>query len=106
MKSELGLRPIFHHKPIHAEGHLFITFIAYPLVQVIRRRLREAGERSSWNTIRRTLEGQQRVTATLRRADGRTVHVRKATRAEPPQQAIYHALGIDPAPGATCKTIV
>ena len=25
LKSELGLRPIFHHKPIRAEGHLFIT---------------------------------------------------------------------------------
>ena len=106
LKSELGLRPIFHHKPIRAEGHLFISVIAYQLVQVIRRRLREAGEHASWNTIRRTLEGQQRITATLRRADGRTLHVRKATRAEPPQQAIYDALGIDPAPGATTKTIV
>ena len=25
LKSELGLRPIYHHKPIRAEGHLFIT---------------------------------------------------------------------------------
>ena len=27
------------------------------------------------------------------------MHVRKATRAEPDQNAIYDALGIDPAPG-------
>ena len=106
LKSELGLRPIFHHKPIRAEGHLFLSVIAYQLVQVIRRRLRETGQRASWNTIRRTLEGQQRITATFRRADGRTLHVRKATRAEPPQQAIYDALDLDPAPGATTKTIV
>ena len=106
LKSELGLRPIFHHKPIRAEGHLFLSVIAYQLVQVIRRRLREIGQRASWNTIRRNLEGQQRITATFRRADGRTLHVRKATRAEPPQQAIYDALGIEPAPGATIKTIV
>ena len=106
LKSELGLRPIFHHKPIRAEGHLFLSVIAYQLVQVIRRRLRETGQRASWNTIRRTLEGQQRITATFRRADGRTLHVRKATRAEPPQQAIYDALNLDPAPGATTKTIV
>ena len=106
LKSELGLRPIFHHKPIRAEGHLFLSVIAYQLVQVIRRHLRETGERASWDTIRRTLEGQQRITATFRRADGRTLHVRKATRAEPPQRAIYDALGIDPTPGATTKTIV
>ena len=80
LKSELGLRPIYHHKPIRAEGNLFITVIAYQLVQVIRRRLRESGETASWTTLRRILEGQQRVTATFRRADGRTLHVRKATR--------------------------
>ena len=106
LKSELGLRPIFHHKPIRAEGHLFITVIAYQLVQVIRRRLRQIGETASWDTVRRILEGHQRLTATFRRADGRTLHVRKATRAEPPQQAIYDALGVDPEPGGIQKTIV
>ena len=73
LKSELGLRPIYHHKPIRAEGHLFITVIAYQLVQVIRRRLRESGETARWVTLRRVLEGQQRVTATFRRAHGRTL---------------------------------
>ena len=106
LKSELGLRPIFHHKPIRAEGHLFITVIAYQLVQVIRRRLRQTGETASWDTLRQSLEGHQRLTATFRRADGRTLHVRKATRAEPPQHAIYDALSVDPEPGGIQKTIV
>ena len=106
LKSELGLRPIYHHKPIRAEGHLFITVIAYQLVQVLRRRLRESAETASWTTLRRILEGQQRVTATFRRADGRTLHVRKATRAEAPQQAIYDALGVGSAPGGIRKNIV
>ena len=54
----------------------------------------------------RILEGQQRITVTFRRADGRTLHVRKATRVEPPQQAIYAALGIDSTPGWIRKTVV
>ena len=45
LKSELGLRPLYHRKPVRAEGHLFITVIAYQLVQVIRRRLAERGSR-------------------------------------------------------------
>ena len=106
LKSELGLRPIYHHKPIRAEGHLFISVIACQLVQVIRRRLRQTGQCASWTTLRRILEGQQRITATFRRADGRTLHVRKATRAEPSQQAIYEALGINHAPGGIRKTLV
>ena len=106
LKSELGLRPIYHHKPLRAEGHLFITVVAYQLVQIVRKRLRERGEHASWTTLRRVLAGQQRVTATFRRADGRALHVRKATRAEPRQRAIYAALGVDPSPGGVQKTIV
>ena len=69
LKSELGLRPIYHQKPRRADGHLFITVIAYQLVQVIRTRLRAHGQHASWTTLRRILEGQQRVTATFRRPD-------------------------------------
>ena len=106
LKSELGLRPVFHRKAVRAEGHLFITVIAYQLVQVIRARLRQTGERASWTTLRAILEGQQRVTATFRRLDARTLHVRKATRAEPAQKAIYDALGIAANPGGVRKTVL
>ena len=106
LKSELGLRPIYHRKPARADGHLFITVIAYQLVQVIRTRLRARREHARWTTLRRVLEGQQRVTATFRRPDGRTLHVRTATQAEPDQRAIYDALGVDPHPGGVRKTLV
>ena len=106
LKSELGLRPIYHQKQHRSNGHLFITVLAYQLVQVIRRRLREQGEHSSWHTLRSILGGQQRVTCTFRRADGSTLHVRKATRAEPDQRAIYDALGADPEAGGIRKMVV
>ena len=106
LKSEPGLRPVHHRKPVRAEGHLFITVVAYQAVQVIRRRLAAAGERAGWTTLRNILAGQQRVTATFRRADGRALHVRTATAAEPAQKAIYDALGIDPNPGGTRRTAV
>lgn len=106
LKSELGLRPIFHQKQQRSNGHLFITVLAYQLVQVIRRRLGAQGEHSSWHTLRSILGGQQRVTCSFRCADGRTLHVRKATQAEPDQRAIYDALGVDPAPGGIKKLVV
>ena len=106
LKSELGLRPIYHHKPRRADGHLFLTIIAYQLVQVIRTRLRAHGEHASWSTLRRILDGQQRVTATFRRPDVRTLHVRTTTQAEPEQRTIYDALGVDPHPGRVRKTIL
>ena len=106
LKSELGLRPIYHWKPERSEAHLFVTVLAYQLVQVIRTRLQGREERASWTTLRRRLAGQQRVTAVFRRQDGRTLHVRKATQAEPGQQAIYDALGVSASPGGIRKLIV
>ena len=106
LKSELGLRPVYHRTEGRVDGHLFITVLAYQLVQLIRRRLRQHGISDRWSTLRDILAGQCRVTATFRRADGRTLHVRKATRAEPAQLAILQALGSDPSPGGIQKMLV
>ena len=106
LKSELGLRPVFHSKEERAEGHLFITVLAYQCVQVLRTKLQAAGVAGSWTRLRNTLSVQRRVTASMRRRDGRSVHVRKSTVAEPSLMAIYRALGISPAPGGTRKLIV
>jgi transposase len=105
LKSEVGLRPVFHHKTERVSGHLFISVLAYHLVHTIRFQLNAAGIHLSWQGIRRALAGQDRVTVTLTRADGKTIHIRKATRAEPRQQVIYDALGISDKPGRTEKTV-
>lgn len=106
LKSELGLRPIYHHIEERTEGHLFITVLAYQMVQFIRHRLKEEGRNDSWKRIREIMHNQHRVTATFRRQDGRTLHIRKATRAEFEQKAIYNKLNIDPAPGGVSKMII
>ncbi len=69
--SELGLRPIHHHKPGRSEGHPCLSVLACQLVQVVRQRLRAGGETASWTTLRRRLEGRQRVAAGDPRAAGR-----------------------------------
>jgi transposase len=106
LKSELGLRPVFHHKENRVDGHLFITVLAYQFVQIIRRQLKARGITDRWSTLRESLGSQCRVTATFKRADGRTLHVRKATRAEPEALAIYQALNLNSMPGGIVKMIV
>lgn len=105
LKSDLGLRPVFHHTEDRTEAHLFITVLAYQMVQTIRRKLAAKGEPLSWSGLRAVLSVQQRVTATFRQRDGRTLHVRKATVAEPALRQIYDALQIDPAPGGVRKYV-
>jgi transposase len=106
LKSELGLRPNYHHKEIRGDGHLFITVLAYQLVQIIRHRLRGADINDSWRTLRDMLSGQCRVTCTFRCADGRTLHVRKATLPEPGQRQIFQTLNTSMTPGGVKKIIV
>ena len=106
LKSELGLRPIHHRAPRRTEGHLFIAVLAYQLVQIVRRRLRENGHTESWTALRNRLALRCRVTATFRCADGRTLHLRKATALEPHQKPIYDALGIQPDAGGFVKKVI
>ena len=106
LKSELGLRPVYHHKEERVSGHIFITLIAYHLVQTLRVQLKSQGCHDSWQTIRRSMENQQRMTVILKREDGKTIHLRKATKADPQQSAVYKMLGISAQPGGVKKTLV
>ena len=105
LKGELGLRPIFHSKEERSDGHLFISVLAYQLVQTIRRRLRAKGIHDSWSSLREVLAVQRRVTASFVQRDNRTLHVRKATRPEPDLLQIYDALGLAHRPGGVQKLI-
>ncbi len=87
-------------------AHLFISVLAYHLVHTIRYQLKACGINLSWEGLRRQLAGQDRVTIQLKRADGRTLHIRKTTRAESRQQSIDDALGRSDRPGKTEKTII
>ena len=106
LKTDLGLRPVHHSNEGRIEGHLFISVLAYYAVHTLRTRLKAAEITGSWETLRNTLSGQVRITATLQLRDGRTIHVRKASRAEPCQQRIYAALKLPPNPGGITRTIV
>jgi transposase len=103
LKSELGLRPVFHHKEERTEGHLFITVLAYQAVQSIRIKLKDQGITASWTTLREMLSVQQRVTATFKQRDGKTLNIRKATVAEKSLREIYEKLGISTTPGGIQK---
>jgi len=105
LKTDLGLRPVYHQNERRVDAHLFISLLAYIVVHTIRLQLKTSGINDSWDTLRTTLSGQVRITTTMQRRDGRTIHVRKATRPEPELQNIYTALRLSANPGATQQTL-
>ncbi|MDZ7895830.1 MAG: IS1634 family transposase [Sphingobium sp.] len=106
LKTDLGLRPVYHQIERRIEGHLFISVLAYHFVHTMRLQLKAQGVHESWQALRQTLSSQQRITTTLTRRDGRAVHVRKSTRPEPHQQRINEILGLSANPGGTHRTVV
>jgi transposase len=106
MKSELGLRPVYHQKEARCDGHIFITVIAYHLLHTIRFKLRQRGVRFCWTTIREQLSTLVRITTTMKRKDNKVIHIRKSSKAEPSHQVIYDALNLSHQPGRIVKTIL
>ena len=106
LKSELGMRPVYHQTTQRVEGHLWITLLAYHLVHHIRLRLKAADIHDSWDTLRQRMRSHMRVTTTMRTKDNKTLHIRKTARPEPWQQAIYQALDLPQNPGGIRKTII
>ena len=99
LKSELGMRPVYHRKQHRCDGHLFITVLAYQGVQVIRKQLKEKGHSQSWTSLKDIFEVQRRLTMTFKQKDGRALHIRKATNPEQELQQLYQNLGISMQPG-------
>ena len=106
LKSELGLRPNYHRKEVRSDGHIFITILAYQVVQSIRRKLREHGITESWSSLRKIMKSQYRVTASFQQKDKKVMHVRKSTVLCPKLLRIYEVLNIEKNPGGTKKVTV
>jgi transposase len=106
MKSELGFRPIHHQTELRTDGHIFITVLAYHLLHSIRFKLKRQGIHLGFSTIRDRLSTQVRITTTMKRKDGKMIHIRKSSRAELFHKKIYDALNLRYQPGKTVKTIL
>ena len=96
MKSELGMRPVYHQNEDRVSAHLFITLLAYHAVHTLRTQLKNSNINLSWQSIRNIMASQQRVTVSMPTADRQQIHIRKTTECEPNQQPIFTALKIKP----------
>ena len=97
LKSEIGLRPIWHEKQDRIRAHLFIAVLAYHAVHLLRRRLGAHGCRDSWETIRRKLAGWVRLTTTLETAGGERIECRQDSRPDLEAAELARAAGVPPA---------
>lgn len=106
MKSSLGMRPVYHQKEKRVDGHLWITVLAYSLIQDILYRLNSQEISYSWESIRNSFRNRVRVTTSVNTQDGKRLYLRGTTRAEQTHRQIYDALGLSSEILKTKKTSV
>jgi hypothetical protein len=98
MKSDLGLRPNFHHRDTPTIAHMHITVLSYHMLAGILKKLRTGGIKYNWNTIRNILASHIRLTTTLNTEDGHIIDVRTCTTPTEKQHVIYNKLHIKHTP--------
>lgn len=103
LKSELGMRPVYHQKERRIDGHIFISILAYHIMHATRYQLKELGINNSWDGLREIMSTQIRSSTTLNLEKGGNVVLRKTSRATPEQAEIYRALGINANPCGLVK---
>jgi len=94
LKTDLGLRPVYHHKEDRCRAHLFISVLAYHLLNTIEIALRDKGDCRKWSTIRDELSTHMRTTVIMPDSDGGIHHIRLSSTPETNHQQIYDMLGI------------
>ena len=94
LKSELGMRPVYHRKDRRQEGHLFITVLAYHLLATIQRKLNRKGICHRWSKLRERLANHMRATASMNNDKGERIYIRQTSDPEPYHLQIYRTLGL------------
>ncbi len=94
LKSDLGLRPIYHQLATRTAAHLFISVLGYHLLSQIELSLRQHGDKRRWSTIRDELFTHTRSTMILTNDKGVVFHLVHSGTPETNHKQIYKTLGV------------
>lgn len=94
LKSELGLRPVYHRTLARIKAHLFISVLAYQACHYLRLKMRSNAVRLSWKTVRRRLATLHRTSTQMNAAEGVQVRVRQNTEPNVEQRRLLSAMGV------------
>jgi transposase len=93
-KSQLCLRPIWHHKAERVEAHILVCFLAYVLWKVLAAWQAKAGLGSSPRTVIEELERIQSVDVLLPPENGTELRLRCVVQPDRAQRAFLQRLGV------------
>jgi transposase len=94
LKTDLGIRPVYHQKAQRTQSHLFIGVLAYHILISIEHELRSQGDHRAWRTIRTLLSTHNRSTIIMTGEDETIYHIRVSGTPDAEQAHIYKLLSV------------
>jgi len=82
LKSELGIRPIYHQLEHRVDAHIFIAFLAYCLQVTLKHRVMEHASRLTPAAVLEKLAAIQLIDVTIPTHDGRRLALPRYTQPE------------------------
>lgn len=95
MKSELGLRPIYHQVQQRVEAHILVAFLAYCLTVTLRQRLQALAPGLTPKAVLEKLAAIQMLDVCFPTTDGRWLIMPRYTQPSPEQQVLLHTLKLN-----------
>jgi hypothetical protein len=92
MKSELGIRPIYHQLEHRVEAHILVAFLAYCLTVTLKNRLQALAPGLTPKAILEKLGAIQMLDVWLPTTDGRWLVMPRYTQPEGEQAILLHKL--------------
>ena len=93
LKTDLSIRPIYHHKENRGDAHVLFAVLAYALAITIQLRYRQHGGDLTTPALLETLQGVQLAELSYQTSDGSRLCFERASVPSAAQQAILAALG-------------
>ena len=94
LKSELGLRPIYHQLENRVEAHILVAFLSYALSVTLRQRLQALAPGLTPRAVLEKLATIQMLDVCLPTTDGRWLIMPRYTQPEPDQALMLHQLSL------------
>jgi transposase len=94
LKSDLAIRPVYHHLEHRVEAHIFVAFLGYCLMTTLKNLLRPHAPGLTPRAVLEKLGAIQMVDVQVPTTDGRRLTMPRHTQPEPEHQMILAALGL------------
>ena len=106
LKSDLDLRPIYHHNDNATMAHLHLGILAYWLVNTVRYQLKNRNIHSNWSEIVRIGNTQKVITTSGTNTHDKIITVRKCSQPNEQLKNIYDILQTRHQPFTKRKSVV